>query len=58
MKCFLFPVLALAITACGNNGIVVTSKVGEKIIVERDTIQFKQSSEDNEETIKKLIDFT
>ncbi len=43
MKRLLIPFLALAVTACGNNDIVVTSEVGEKMIVERDTIHMRDS---------------
>lgn len=56
MKRFLFPVLALAITACGNNDIVVTSEVGEKLIVERDTIKLKSTSKDDDKSFDEIID--
>ena len=56
MKRFLIPFLALAVTACGSNDIVVTSEVGEKMIVERDTIYQKDSRKaDHQESLQSLI---
>lgn len=48
MKRLLIPFLALAVTACGKNDIVITSEVGEKMIVERDTIFINSTSKDRE----------
>lgn len=59
MKRLLIPFLALAVTACGNNDIVVTSEVGEKMIVERDTIYRLDSSKAaHQESLKGLIKST
>lgn len=55
MKRLLIPFLALALTACNKNDIVVTSEVGEKMIVERDTIILRKTSKDKQESLDKLI---
>lgn len=58
MKHLLLPALALSLTACGNNDIVVTSEVGEKIIVERDTIRLNSDSRSSFNEFDDLIEIS
>ena len=59
MKRFLIPFIALADTACGNNDIVVTSEVGEKMMVERDTIYLRDSQKAaHQYSLKSIIEQT
>ena len=56
MKRLLIPFIALAVTACGNNDIIVTSEVGEKMIVERDTIELRDPQiSAHKSSLQKLI---
>ncbi len=47
---------ALFLASCGSNDIVVTSEVGEKLIVERDTIRLKSNSKDHIEGWKSILE--
>ena len=46
---------ALLLASCGSNDIVMTSEVGEKLIVERDTIRLVSTSKDDIQAWQEIL---